>query len=361
MASGNWGMFSSPVLSVGGLHQSSGSATGFNLTTAFVKGTSGAAFLVRYVCRTADPIDALWVFVHAFTGTVTAMQCDIYNENAWNLPGATLRDSSTAVSIPAGATQWMKFTFGTPYTPTVGEVLWFIVHNTTATPASNYPTIRTATTTSIGASSDLVFRIKPFTTSTGATTTGATYEAPCVVKQGSNYFGQPLTIYNGGNFLANDSNEKGMQFTVPTGLIFNIYGYETTKSTSLADTAKLYADATAPGGTVLASWDLDSDTNETTNEAIGCKIFDTAYAAGAGTYKFVFDPGGNMNLAGMEIEDYASYSTEFDAMFDMWKCTKPVIENAGSWTVDGHGLVDIRLLIEVTAAASGGGTRGYAI
>jgi len=352
MAVGDLGKFASPILSVGALHQSSGAASGFALDSAFVKATSGDAILIRYTCLTADTIDALWVFVHAVTGLVTAMACDIYNESAAFSPGTTLRDSSTAVAIPT-TTKWAKFTFGSPYTPTVGEILWFIVYNTTATPASNYPSIRTAATAALGSSSDQYFRLKTFTSINGGVSQISTYEMPCMVQQGSRYFANPITVFNN-TLIASDTNEKGIQFTVPTGLVFTLYGYETTASTSNLDTAKLYADATAPAGSVLASWDLDSDANELTVETQGCKIFDTPYACAAGDYKFVFDPGGAVSLGGMGIEDYATYSTEFDTLFDNWAAPKAVVENAGAWTVDGRGIAGIRLLIGVTAAASGG-------
>lgn len=352
MAVSGSGRMSTPVVSAGLIDASSGSGSGHALDSAFVKGTSGDAFMVRYVCRTTDPIDALWVFIHAFTGTVTGVECDIYNENTAGVPGSTLRDSATAVAIPGADTQWMKLTFGTPYTPTVGEVLFFCVHNTTGTPASNFPTIRTVTTHSLGTTSSTNYRMRGYTTTNGATTSTLVGEAPCMVQQGSNYYGQPFTAHTA-SLIAADTNEKGIQFTVPTGLIWALYGYETVATSTNLNTAKLYADATAPGGSALQTWDLDSDANEVTNETIGAKIFDTPYLCPAGTYKFVFDPGGSVALTGTQIEDFESYATEFGTLFDGWAACKAVVENGGAWTVDARGCPHIRLLMEVLPGSGG--------
>ena len=205
-----------------------GTPTGFPLNTAYTHVTNpGASFGVRYMARSTDPIDAFWVFIHAVTGT-PVLSCKIYNENTTLVlrPGATLRATATAVSTIAVGT-WCKFTFGTPYTPVLGEILWFIVHNAAAggTEAANYAEVRSVAGVSIPGISS--FREVPYSTTTGWSTNGTVlFSSPRMIKQGSSYYGQPFTNASAA-FFTNNTRERGIKFTCPASLkIFSAFwGY----------------------------------------------------------------------------------------------------------------------------------------
>jgi len=338
---------------------SNGSRTAFNVDVAYVHNTSGDAVAIRYMAQTADPIDALWIFMDTSGGTIgnITMQCDIYNESTSSRPGTTLRDSSTAATIPASNDKWIKFDFGTPYTPAVGEILWLVCYNTSASPTVDYPGILTATTI-LSRNSGGFGHIIGHTTTAGFSASGtAVNEMPCLIKHGSNYFGQPFTQQNTSYFASNQLRRGIVITDLPVavniaGVIFD--------ATSTVDKLQLYNSTEAPGGTVIEAWDLDSDANETTNETCGAKLFDTARTLNASTdYKAVFTYAANsVTPTVLQIEDHATYATEFNALLDGNRNQYPysvIDDGAGGWTTDKAVCPNFGLMIQEYVAASGGG------
>ncbi len=351
----------SQISAIGYCSITGGARANFSLNAAFVNATSGTGLGIRYMAQTVDTIDELYVFLDATTGTRgnVTMECSIYNEAAANAAraGTTVRDVSTATAYPASDDMWIKFTFGTPYTPTVGEILWLVIYNTAGAPGTDFPQIMTSNTITLPNFANNA--ALAFTTSTGFSTNGtAVQETPFVIKQGSNYFGQPFTQFNGA-YYTNNQLERGFQFTPTEDVV--VQGYMNTSATTSFALARILADATAPGGTAENEYDLDSDANETTNDICGAKIFDAAVTvSGGATHKFTLTYSANSQLPGViQIEDYATYSGVFDALRAENALTMPwgAIDNgAGGWTIDKAIAPQFALLVQdYPAIAAGGG------
>ncbi len=349
--------------SLGSYPIASGSRSNTALNAAFVNGTSGNAVAVRYMANTTDPIDELYLFLDTITGTRgnITMAAKIYNENAFAArTGSTERDASTATSMPASDDQWIKFTFGTPYTPAIGEILWLVAYNTAADPATDYPHILTSISTAAGGVTGGVGNMAGYTTTAGFSANGsAAGKLPFVIKQGSNYFGQPFT--QRATVYSSNQLERGIVITpsedvVVTGVVFE-------GGNVAAALIRILADATAPGGTALYEYDLDSDTNQTTNDVCNAKVFSTPVTLSGGTtYKVTMTFSANATIpSGAQIEDYSSYSSmfdtlrEYDTMFQPWSA---IDNGAGGWTIDKAFLPAITLIVRDYPAISGGSGGG---
>ena len=157
---------------IGNIYVLSGSRTATSLNSAYVNNTSGAGVAVRYMASTADSIDEFYIMLDAITGTRAniTMTCIINNESGASRAGSTTRATSTATTMPSADDKWIKFTFGTPYTPVVGEVLWFIAYNASASPTVDYPQILTGTTIQLANIISSVGRQNTYTTTMTTTT-----------------------------------------------------------------------------------------------------------------------------------------------------------------------------------------------
>ena len=110
------------AVGIGSLSISSGARANVALNAAYINGTSGPAVGVRYMAQTTDTIDEFYIFMDTSAGTLgnITMEAQIFNESAVaTRSGTTSRDTSTATTMASGDDKWIKFTFGTPYTPTV--------------------------------------------------------------------------------------------------------------------------------------------------------------------------------------------------------------------------------------------------
>lgn len=315
---------------IGCLQSGSGAAASVTLTNAYVQNTSGDAFGIRFLSRSTDTIDAVWVYVTAISGA-PVLAATLIGENTGFVARpatATTLDTSTAADTPTAGT-WCKITFGTPYTPVVGEILWIVVHKTSGTTCD----IRVGTNAVFFRNNSENIHLVCETTSNGYTTNGgAQLEAPFLIKQGSSYFGQPLTQQ--ATVYASNQLERGIKFTSP--VTCKLSGFISVAGSTNVASAHLYASSGVPGGTTLNDWDMDSDTGQTTNDAIGAKIFSSDVTLSQGsTYLFTlrFTVNSNFPVVG-EIENYASYTTEFDAIRDAnpWLPYSVIDGGAGSFT-----------------------------
>jgi hypothetical protein len=342
---------------------SSGARTNFSLNVAYVHNTSGTGIGIRYQCPTADTIDELYVFMDAFTGTLgnITMACDIYNESAVTTrPGTTARDSSTATAMPNAADKWIKFTFGTPYTPTVGEVLWFVFYNTAAAPGTDFPQIMTVTNlalSTLGANANFTGKTNVFTTAAGFSAAGTVvFEAPFVVKQGSNYFGQPYTQQTATYYTSN-TLKRGLVVSGVTEDL-KIFSVDFLNAAAAYNGIKIFDSATGPDDAALRTENLGTDANEVTDELNGAKVFDTDFTmTGGSAYKAVLTFGSASQLPVVaQIEDYSSYSAVFDELTDGLNVCHACIDNgANGWTIDKSISPSIVLFISSFPAIAGGG------
>ena len=337
-----------------------GSRTATNLNVAYVHNTSGNAVAIRYECLSADPIDGVGIFMDSSGGTIAniTMQCRAYNENTTSRPGTTLRATATTVTVPSANDKWIYAAFGTPYTPAVGEVIWFVFDNTSASPTVDYPGILTATNIQFFSLANTGPAVG-YTTTNGFSSSGSgAIETPCFVVQGSLRAGQPFTQLNSAYYT---SNTRRRGFVIKDLSVDHKIAGAWYESDTPRDKFQLYNSPEAPGGTVIEEWDLDSDTNETTAETAGTKIFDTARTLSANTeYKGVFTFASSAQIPTvLQIEDHASYAADFNAMLDGNRNQYPfsvIDDGAGGCTEDKAVSPNFGLMIKEYPAASGGGT-----
>lgn len=345
---------------IGNNWQSSGTRSNQLLDSGYVHGVSGDAVALRYIITSTSPINEIYIFLDAYGGNIINqnMQCDIYNEHATSvlMPGSTLRATSTVTYFPFDAKAWIRFTFSTPYTPAIGEILWFVFYNTSSIPTADYQNILLAHTTT--APLPLSNRAIGFSTTTGFSTNGTQQtEFPFVIVQGSSAFGNPIT--SGVVNPPSNTLERGMKFTPP--ITMNIIGIEWQSGATAALGIKLYSSEGVPGGTPLYSWNLGTDANQNRDELIGAKIFPTPITLTGGTTYLVTltQASNNANPHLAYIEDYVSYPSLFDQFLDYFTMCPRIIDNgAGGWTQTNYEFPNIQLIVsDVSAGSSGGGMR----
>lgn len=323
-----------------------GARSNLALDSAYVHKTSGDVVAIRYEAPTTDTIDALYVFMDAHGGTIgnITMEAAIYNESAAAVPGTTQRDVSTATVIPNADDKWIKFTFGTPYTPTKGEILWFVVYNTSASPTVDFPNVMITTSASPYIAPN---QMVGYSSTAGLSTAGTQrVTLPFVVTQGSNHFGQPFTQINVAYYTSNQL-KRGFAFTMPATALF--YGVAFQASSTTLSGVQIFTSAQNPNDSPAHGYSTGADANETTDELVGAKLFDTSITLTAGaSYKCVLTFASNsQSPAVLQIEDYASYSAVFDAMYDQSSYCWGVIDNgANGWTTDKSISPCIQLLME---------------
>ena len=346
---------------VGNFITLSGSRGNVSLNAAYVHQTSGPAVAVRFLAQSATTVDEFYMMMDTKTGTLgnITMEAKIYNENTSfpDRPGSTLRATSTACTMPSGDDMWIKFTFGTPYTAAIGEVLWIVIYNTSSAPATDYPQILTATNARIGVYNNDIEIMTCYSTANGFSTNGSIkIQAPFVIKQNTIYFGQPFTL---GTSSGSSSLERGFEFT-PT-VDITVCGFLIMTQTTAYNAVRLLASNTAPGGTALYTWDLDSDASQTIGDLLGAKLFTPITLTGGTTYKLTMTYSSTTTAPGyLQIEDYSSYSSMFDSLVDNDKiniCVFCVDDGAGGWTKtkDKRCYGMALILQDYVLSASGGG------
>jgi len=336
---------------------SSGGRDNIDLNAAYSHGVSGTALAIRYMAQSADPVNELYVFADLTTGTRAniSIACDIYNEHATSAtqPGSTLRDSATAVTYPAVDDQWIKIEFGTPYTPAVGEVLWFVLYSTAAAPATDFPSILSDTNTS----TPLTNRSAGFSTINGFTTAGTgESETPHVVKQGDVYFGQPITSL-ASNFTSS-TRKRGIIVTPPRDV--RLFEIESSSAQSTAlNGIQIFESSQLPNDTPLHSYSLGSTSGQSRDEIIGAKLLpDLPMLTGGTTYYIVYTFASNTTVpAGGVIEDYSSYSSVFDALYDDFSVCGAVQDSgSNTWVISRNFVPNmVATLYDFPASAGGGG------
>ncbi len=343
---------------IGRVSINSGARTATSLNAAYVHGTSGPAVAIRFVAQTTDPIDELYIFLDTNGGTLGSitMESQIYNENTASRAGTTSRDTSTATTMPGAVDKWIKFAFGTPYTPAIGEILWLVAYNTSASPTVDFPGILTSTTAFNVTPADVGYSAGYVTTNGFSGSATASVEIPYVVKCGSNYFGNPFTQFNS-SYYTNNTRQRGIVVTPTEDITYN--GCYFNNATTAFNELIVYADATAPGGSAIATHDLDSNANATTSDACGASTWAAETLTGGSTYKAIMTFSSNSQLPSVwQIEDYASYSSIFDSLRANDTLGVPwgaIDDGAGGWTIDKAICPALALYVDDNPAQAGGG------
>jgi hypothetical protein len=327
------------LMTLGGIYNgSSGTRASINLNSAYVHNTSGAGMGFLFMATRAVPITSVYVLLDATTGTraLVSMNGNLYNQGpGLSRPGTTVRASVTGVSLPASDDRWIKFTFAVPYTPTVGEILWFVCNNTAAAPATNFPAINS---NQVGLNVERAVNAGSggFSSTTGFSTNGtAQARAPFFYEHDDGVVcGWPFSL-SIATVFANNTRERGLYFP-PAPVPYTIGAVQGALSTTGLLTGKVYADGVAPGGATLGTWNWGVDANETNDELMGLKILDTPIdvPANTGIRLVVGFSANNQTPGGWRIEGRADYPAVFDNFFDAGSLIGYGTQDdgAGGWT-----------------------------
>lgn len=331
-----------------GNYISNGSRTNVALSTAFVYNVSGAGLAVRYQARSLDPINDIYLLVDTVTGTLAnvSLGCELRNETAGSVtqPGTTVRATATNTGIGATPPKWVRFNFPTPYTPgAIGEVLWFLVKNVSASPTVDFCNI-------VGSVNDApgYFNLQAnqatFSSATSGFGSGGTTQArsPFVVVQGSRSYGFAASAVST-TIFASDTSLRGFQITPPVDL--EVCGWQTVIGTTALTEIRIYNAATPPAGTPLYSYALGTQTNQSRDELIGAKYFPPIILPAGVTYNVVTAWGTAAAIGGGLIEDYASFPAVFDDLVDGFVNCWPVSDVGGAWTLTKNGYLNQQLII----------------
>jgi hypothetical protein len=334
-------------------HASSGSKIGFTLNSAYVHRTSGQAMTVGYRARNTNPINEFYCMVDVTTGTRAsiALQCDIYDSTsaAAARPGTGLLDSSTSMTYPSSDLCWIKFDFATPHTPALNDLIWFVIHNTSASPTVDYPAIVTTTDTSFrfGCNS------APSTSTVGFSVAGTSVvEMPFVVVQGTEPYGQPIGGRSSTTYT-NNTLERGFVLPAEVGEI-PLEGWNILSNVL---PGKIYSDGVAPGGTALYTFPSLTGTGSQHTRHWFDSSFTLNSLGGTPPWKVVFATTVNsQGPTGGFIYDYSSYSTMFDKFADGINFVHGVQDNgAGGWNYFKNYINGILLFAGNYTAPTGGG------
>lgn len=348
---------------LGGLSTTSnGTRTNIGLNSAFVNGTSGAAWAVPFMASRTTAIVACYCMLDATTGTRAnvTMTGSLYNQgSSASKAGTTQRATVTGVTLPASDDKWIKFQFASSYTPAVGEILWFVVENTAAAPATDYPSIVTAWAGSSADQPENNSGMVGWTTTTGFSGASSSFTKRLFVIEYADgtVEGWPCSATTTTPFTSNQL-ERGI-FIPAAPFPYQIGSIYTHAATTSLVAGAVYADGTAPGGTALGTWAYGTDTNETIDELMGVKILDTPIDVPANTaIRVVVDMSvNNATPSCFTIEGYSDYSAVFDAFFNAGSLVGYGTQDdgAGGWTDTKSIIPTIAVFLRGWPGSSGGG------
>lgn len=224
------------------------------LDSAYTYGSAGDAFYIPFIAPASGNLTDFWLRVISYTGTWSstdqALNVQIREGlNGNGKPGTTLTGSFT-VDLSASPTGWVK-TSSLSIALTAGALYSVVIADADGS-ASNYCTISRHAP---NARARGIFGATTISSTDGFSTAGTSTTGMAVVGlkvDGVVYAGAGVTS---SSTLTNNTNERGLRFRSPTPL--KLVGFTTYIDflVMLAGSAlKLYADATAPGGTALMSY-----------------------------------------------------------------------------------------------------------
>lgn len=350
-----------PSFRIGGSLGSSGTRTNLGLNTAYVHRTSGAAVGFRIRCETNEPINELYIFLDATTGTRgnVTMRADLYNYGSPTQPGTTLLASSSVTALPGSDDRWIRFVFSTPYTPSVGDHVFAVFHNLAASPATDFPSIMTDS----AASTDIAHALTRGASSTVGFSAAGTDrpELPHLVVQGtSTVYGSPCTALG---TISAFNGRRGILLSEEIKKYKVSYLRLATQSSVLV-AAQIFNLSTPPTGVPLFSQNMTPE-----EEALGIVRLDLDLSAlpGSGPFVFCVSTSSTMSQAGIVlIEGYSDFPAIFDAYSDDNFVNPPVVtEVAGNWVIDrsrlyGGVFLDISDLATISGSTPQSKMRGFA-
>lgn len=325
------------------LGSGTGSTTGTAISGAYTFGSAGNAFGLRWTARNTSPLVDVYFFVSAVGGTGGTVTLELRGTSSSTVPNSTIH-ASTTVATPT-ANEWYKATFGSPHTPTRGDVYNVVCSSNDGT---NFPTILRG-----GPSvNELAYQYLGAFTSTNGFSTGSNQATtPCavLVHADGTIYGQPYT--SAGNDASN-SRERGVKIL---GLDQDTVISAVTSGVNWVNvnSVKIYANGTAPGGTTL-----QTHTVSASQLAQSAAMF-TPYTLLKNTvYRVVLGFSGGTTAPGLfTIQDYAAsgYSAVLDGVSfkGQYGIIHTIDDGAGGWTDSDDKYPRMQILVDSVTVPTG--------
>jgi len=338
----------------------SGGRSAVALSSLYSHGSYGTAVAIRYQSQSAAFVDELYVFMDVVAGTLANIQltCRVYGEHATSAtqPGSSWRTMEAVAVMPSAAKMWVKFVFPQVYTPSLGEVMWFVIYPTYSSPGTDTASILGSfNVTSTSAS--MIMANVGYSTINGFSTAGtAQTRMPFVIRQSGKSIGWSETLLNG-TVLGATVSLKGFQFTPRVDV--EVIGWQTAIPNGNMTHVRIYDNNTPPIGTPLLNVNLGTTGGQTRDEIIGAKIWSPIILYGGTTYNVVTAWSAANGLGGSTIEDYASYPAIFDDLVDgMVQCFPVQAIGSDTWALTRNGFINQQLIIsDFPPPAVSGATR----
>lgn len=289
------------LIAVGGPGSTSTGETTLALDSAYTYASAGDALMYVFTPEESGNLTEFWIKVSSYTGTWASTDGVINVQvreglASTSVPSTTLTGSFT-IPLDGSTTGWIKTT-GISVALTAGKVYCLVIGDADGG-ASNFVTIvnkydsqGSPTVTGSPFASITTTSIAGFS-SAGTQASGS---AACVLKQNG-------VIYGGSGFstiatVTNNTVERGLRFQVPEKCtLMGVFMPNDSVMLFGNHTFKLYAGATAPGGSVLTSVTQTSSTTGASPLPTGV-IFSAAnrYDLQPNTwYRLVVAPVSNIN------------------------------------------------------------------
>jgi hypothetical protein len=331
-----------------------GSRTAFALDTAFTLGSAGKCAGLRFVAPATTTITDVLFFVSAAPASGRNISVNVCSQTSTTQPGAAVTNGTVSVSGGTTANKWIKATYGTPPSVTVGTGYWIVIGDP-AGAASGYSVLVQGVFSGPIASLDgssVVPLWRQFTSTDGFATVGSAGNTPAtfvIVFGDGTYLGVPYTLTT-----ANDSSaavERGWLITPDEDVTIS---YITGRFP--AGSMKVYESGQNPGGTVFAGFNGGAALSiPSSAQAIGCFRFPPCTLAGGATYRVVVDPSAATQSPGYtQIEDNTTHSAILEA------CGFPGIgmqhteESGGTWVNSTSKLPRLFIGFDQLPAQTGG-------
>lgn len=300
------------------------------LSNAFVYNTSGLAIAYRLLAPRGWPLTDVYLYVNSLVGTVTALTVEIRGYSSSTLPANTVLATTTVA--PSASGRWWKATFSSPVTLTEGTTYYIVIHNATATPASNNPSIRYLS--SIVNGEQLADTFRPLNT-TGGFASGTTSNANggcCVAKLASG--GSSVLIgcpYTTNNSDANNSLERGL-YIPPLDEQISLMGITWAIGTGGMGTVAVRRASSAPGA-AAATADEMTQTIVAAHNDLGQAIWAPITLQRGRDYRVTLRPSTNTTAPGYhEIEDASRYADVQACAIGGGAYAHCIDNGAGGWT-----------------------------
>lgn len=322
-----------------------GSRTGLQLDSAYTYNSTGDAVGFRFIAQRSAQITDVYVYYSAKTGSPGNQLCELrdFNTGATSTPGTTLH-ASQSVAAPA-ANKWLRFTFSSPYTVTKNTLYWLVFADTAGGGLANmtllYRSVMAGTSNSFAG-------LTAYTTANGFVGSSATSIDPCIVIRYSDgtLHGNPYTQSNSDT---SNTRERGWYFPNGFDCDVTLFGIEGAINGNVS-ALRIYAGATAPGGSTLAS--------ESAGQATYANYLwlSPPYTLAKSTpYRIVQAYAGASTSPGYwEIEDDGTSADLISAGVGSGEIYHTIDNGAGGWTDNNDRVPKFRLLLSRAAGTAGG-------